>query len=190
MIHRVQCRCRYREEPQVDMQLGGSRHALLCGVGCAPIFEQHEAPAAPIRADHRKKVLMGRLIPYSGDEQPQGSRMNIECAVHHTLSAIAGDGHAPLLPLWPIATRRRRRFCNARLIQHQYDVALSPSQAALEPPLAWRHVAERRAKSSRGRFHTIPNRAKARLTLRWETSIRWVAGRACRRRAAVHTVER
>ena len=90
---------------------------------------------------------MGRLIPYIGDEQQQGSRMNVECAVHYTLSAIAGDGHAHLLPLGPIATRQRRRFCNDRLIQHQYDGALSPSQAALEPPFACRHVAERRAKS-------------------------------------------
>lgn len=90
---------------------------------------------------------MGRLIPYIGDEQQQGSRMNVECAVHYTLSAIAGDGHAHLLPLWPIATRQRRRFCNDRLIQHQYDGALAPSQAALAPPFACRHVAERRAKS-------------------------------------------
>src|SRR5919197_165026 len=84
----------------------------------------------------------------------------------------AGHKEADLLPNRAIACIERWSLSNNGLIEHQDNGALPCRQAPFEPPFACRHVAGRRARPCRGRFHRRPKWSMAKLTPCRETP-RW-----------------
>ncbi len=88
---------------------------------------------------------MRHFIPQFGNEQQTIAASDIDDALQDALLAMARDGDAALLPDAAIATVKRWRLGNDHLVEHQDDRALSRKKSAFQPPLACRHVRERKA---------------------------------------------
>jgi hypothetical protein len=170
MIHGVQLRRGFGQEAQLEVQLLGELETRLGQMRRTPVLEQDDVPPAPMGADHGQECLMRLLDPLLGNQQEELPTVNIEDAMEHPSRMRARDRHTDLLADPPLASIQRWGLGDNRLIQHQEDRPLPGGQTTLEPPFAWRHVAGRRARSCRGRFHRRPRRAMAKLTLGRETA--------------------
>lgn len=146
MIHGVEFRGGFGQKAQFKTEGLGQLQAIFGRVRRPPVFKQHDLPPAPMRPNHRQKVLMGFLHPLVGDQQQHCAAPDIDRSMEHPFAAIARDGDLDLLAHPPIATVQGRGFAHNRFIQHQTHRAVTLAEPPLEPPLACRHVGDRSAK--------------------------------------------
>jgi hypothetical protein len=168
MVHGMQCWRDNRQKPALNGPRRSPLQTFLCGLGRSTLFAQHDVPSSPLRLDPREEVLMCGLIPMVRAPPRERSGPPSEGPVEHTLSPMACDGEAHLVPQTTIATRSGWGVRQDRLIQPQDPHTLALRETACAPPVACRPVGVRRAKAERGRFQAIPRRALARPTLRRE----------------------
>ena len=189
MIHRIQLWSRPWEAAHLNAQRFGTLPTGGRRVRGATIFEQDDVPSRPVPTNHRQKSLMRLLIPRLRNQEQHPATPDIEDPMKDTTRMLASHRHLDLLPTMPIAGDEGWGFGNDRLVQHQQNRVVTRSQTPFEPPFAWRHVAGRRAKRWRGRFHRRAKRARARLTLGRETGSACSSRRYWVSKGAVHTVE-
>lgn len=145
VVHRVQLRCGLRQQADLNPQLPGLRAALRRLVLGGPVLEQHDVPAAPLRADHRQERLVGLLGPFFGDQPRHITAPNVDRPVEDPLGAVPRDRHADLLPDVARAAIKRGRPRDDCLVKHQQHRAEAALQPAFPPPFDCRQVSERRA---------------------------------------------
>jgi hypothetical protein len=170
VVHHVQLWHGFRQEAQLEAQLLRRAEAFRGQMRRAPVLEQHDVPPAPMGADHGQERLMRFLAPRLGAPPEPLATAHGEPPRAHASGMRPRDRHAYLLADAPLAGIKRWGFRDNGLIEHQEDRPFPSGQAALEPPFACRHVAGRRARSCRGRFHRRRRRAISQLTLGRETA--------------------
>lgn len=172
MIHRIQFWTGSWQQANLYAQVRRELPTVFgCG-GCSSILKQHDSPTAPMTPYHVQKVLVRLLVPNIGDQQQHITTSDIDGSVKYAPGAAASDRNAGLLAYAAVTTIQWRRFANYRLIKHENDCALLGEKATFEPPFACRQLSGLSARLCRGRFHRIPRRAMAKLTLSEETDMR------------------
>ena len=147
VIHRVEFRRRPRQQPHFDAERRRQLTALFCRVRRAAVFEEDDAPPAPVRADHAQEGLMRLGHPLARYQQQRVAARDVEAAVQYVLLPVAGDGHRGLLAAPAVAAVEGRRLGDDRLVEHQEHGAGAALQPAFEPPFDCRQVLGRRASS-------------------------------------------
>ena len=146
LVHSVQFGGSRRQKPYLDGQVLGHLQGVLGGVRRPPVLKADNRPASPMGPDHAQEVLMRLLHPFVRDQQKDLATPDIEGAVQDPLRPIPGDGDTDLLPDPPIAGVEWGCFRHDRFIQHHNHRTTACRQARAKPPLACRHVGDRRAK--------------------------------------------
>lgn len=110
------------------------------------------------RAYHGEEWRPTSLSPcLRHQEQPAATR-DREDPVEDTPRMLARHGHLDLLPTRPRTGHEGGG--DERLVQHRQPRVVTGVETPCEPPVAWRHVAGRRAKRWRGRCHRRPQRVQ------------------------------
>lgn len=143
MVHGVQLRGRRGQKSEGHMQVLGQPATRGGRMGRSPILKEHELPAPPMGANHPEEGAMRHLVPGLRDTQHDITAPDIQHPVQDAPGMRPGDRHRHLLSPGPIAVGEGRHLGDDGLIEHEEDRAEAPVQPPLEPPFAWRHVAER-----------------------------------------------
>jgi hypothetical protein len=190
MGHGIPCWRSDRQPPECDGPRRGPLPTRLCRMRRSTLFAPDDGPSAPLRPDHRQAVVRGVLLPRSCAHHRARAWPSVEGAVEHAPGPRPGQGEASLWPKPTGAPRSGWGGRHARLSQPHYHRTPAACQASFAPPVACRQVDARRARSSRGRCHARPRRARARPTRRREAWRGWTSRRSGRNKGAVHTVAR
>ena len=170
MVPRLQLWRGFRHEAPLEAPLPGPTEAFRGKRRRAPVLEPHEVPPAPMGAEHGQERLMRLLDPLRGEQPEALATANVEHPRAHASGLRPRDRHASLRADAPIVGIEQWGLRDAGLLEPQENRLFPSGQAALQPPLACHHVAGRRARSCRGRFHRRPRRAMAKLTRGRETA--------------------
>jgi hypothetical protein len=108
---------------------------------------------------------MRGLIPQIGEEERHVPTPDVAGPMEDTLGMAPSHRHFHVLPSPAIAMGEGWSVQDDRVVEPEDNSARACPPPTLEPPLAWRHVGERRARQCRGRVQRKPQRSMAALTL-------------------------
>src|SRR5215211_5080399 len=117
MIHRVEFGRGARQQPHFDAEFCRHFHALIRRVRRAAIFKEDDAPPAPMRTNHPQESLMRFLYPLMADEEQRVTASDVEHSVQDALAPVTSNRHASLFATPTIATVKRRRLRDDRLVE-------------------------------------------------------------------------
>jgi hypothetical protein len=143
MVHGVQLRGRRGHKAEGNMQVLGQPATRGRRMGRPSILKEHDVPAPPMGANHREEGVLRRLVPGLRDIPHDIPAPDMQHPVQDAPGMGPGDRHRHLLAPGPIAVGEGRHLGDDGLIEPEEDRARAPVQPPLEPPFAWRHVAER-----------------------------------------------